>query len=632
MAKQFELKALIMGVDKLSPKLREIQGNLKAWRGKVDNLARGALPMAAGLGAGIGITAKAFADAENAATGLKVAMMGAGGKVAPEFEKITEMATRLGDKLPGTTADFQNMMAELVKQGISARSILGGTGEAAAYLAVQLGKSPKDAAEFAAKLQDATKTTEGDMLGLMDVIQKTSNLGVDDGNMLQGFAKLSSVMDMTRQKGLAGAKALAPLLTMFDQSGLVGESAGNAFRKVVEAGFDKTKINKVNKLLGKRNVKLDFTNGKGEWGGMENMFAQFAKLRGLTTLGRKKVMTELFGEDAETQQALSILMEKGLSGYKEIIGKMDAQASLNERVNAQLGTLSNVWEAATGTFTNALAAIGQAYAPELKSLANAFGDLSGKISDFAKAHPDVIRGAVAAAGALTAFKLAAYGVSVGIRLASMAMAATPIGLIATGIALAAGLIIANWDKVGPFFTRLWSWIKAGAAFAWDIIQKFAGFSPIGMILQNWQPILEFFKNLWGQIKGYLQPVMDAANWVGEKIQGFGALSPAEQLKLYPPPNAQPSGAPTPGASSLFPRLAPQKPGMQPDANPAPMNGWPAAAGISPLLGNRNNVSGAVTVRFENTPPGTRVDTQQSSGSPLQINPDVGYRSAIWGGS
>lgn len=35
---------------------------------------------------------------------------------------------------------------------------------------------------------------------------------------------------------------------------------------------------------------------------------------------------------------------------------------------------------------------------------------------------------------------------------------TPIGMIATAIALAAGLIITNWDVVGPYFKKLWETI------------------------------------------------------------------------------------------------------------------------------------------------------------------------------
>lgn len=78
--------------------------------------------------------------------------------------------------------------------------------------------APTDAAEFAAKLQDATQTTEKDMMSLMDVIQRGYYAGVDR-NMLQGFANISSAMDIIKQKGLDAAKTFSPLLVMADQRG-----------------------------------------------------------------------------------------------------------------------------------------------------------------------------------------------------------------------------------------------------------------------------------------------------------------------------------------------------------------------------------------------------------------------------
>ncbi|HGO7797079.1 TPA: phage tail tape measure protein, partial [Neisseria meningitidis] len=102
----------------------------------------------------------AYAQSETASTDLRAAMMDSSGKVGADYQRIDELATRLGDKLPGTTADFKNLMTMLMRQGISAKAVLGGTGEAAALLAVQLKKTPEEAAEMAAKLQDATRGTE----------------------------------------------------------------------------------------------------------------------------------------------------------------------------------------------------------------------------------------------------------------------------------------------------------------------------------------------------------------------------------------------------------------------------------------------------------------------------------------
>ncbi|ENQ7569272.1 phage tail tape measure protein [Salmonella enterica] len=221
-------------------KLNAIKAKAEKTRELRNSLAgNGAGAMAAGVTTGMTLLApvKAYSESENAANQLAGSMMGPGGKVAPEFEKINRLAVALGDKLPGTTADFQNMMTMLRRQGMSAQVILGGLGESAAYLGVQLQMAPTAAAEFAAKLQDATQTSEKDMMNLMDVIQKGFYAGVDSGNMLQGFSKISSAMDIIHKKGLTGnnktqgkaqvqvvggaAAAAVPFAGMYDSGGII---------------------------------------------------------------------------------------------------------------------------------------------------------------------------------------------------------------------------------------------------------------------------------------------------------------------------------------------------------------------------------------------------------------------------
>ncbi|QOD81894.1 phage tail tape measure protein [Chromobacterium haemolyticum] len=341
----------------------------------------------------------AFAQAEDAATGLKVAMLGAGGELDARFGKINKLATELGDKLPGTTADFQNMMTALVKQGISYDAILGGVGKSAAYLAVMLKKPPEQAAEFVARLQDATGTAEKDMMSLMDTIQRATYLGVNDNNMLQFYTKITPAMDVMKRKGAEAAKEMAPFAVMFDQAGMQGEAAGNALRKVVQLGMDLKKVNKANKDLASKGVKLDFTDGKGEFGGMGNVMLQLDKLKKLTTADQLKALKEIFGDDAETLQVLSIMINKGVDGYNDTVDRMAKQADLQRRVNEQLGTLKNLWDAASGTFTNTLAAFGEAVSPELKDLVNWLGDTSAKMSELIGEHPKLAKAAGLAIGA-----------------------------------------------------------------------------------------------------------------------------------------------------------------------------------------------------------------------------------------
>lgn len=498
---------------------------------------------AAGLASGYALSrplqgmVDAFAPAENAATQLKVAMMDKNGQVAADFQKISDLAGSLGDRLPGSTADFQEMMTMLRRQGLSSQSILGGTGEAAAYLGVQLQKPVAEAAEFAAKMQDATRTTEKDMMGLMDTIQRAFYLGVDDNNMLQGFTKMSPVMGIIKQQGLEAANTLAPLLVMMDQTGMAGESAGNAIRKVFQSGVDSKRFTKANTALSemKAGFDLEFTNGKGEFGGIDNLFAQLDKLKSLTSVQRTSVMKELFGDDSETLQVVNTLMDKGLSGYQEVADKMRNQADLQTRVKEQLGTLANVMDAAQGSWSNAMSEMGNTVAPQLKDFLNGIGNVATGLKEWVKEHP-VLTAAIikTAAGlalllavgggitvmlasilgpfamvryALTLFGIKSLGavtalkglggallwVGKAILFIGRALLMNPIGLAVTAIAVAAFVIYKNWEPLKVFFSGLWAEIKAGFGGGLaGILGLIANFSPAGMFYRAFSAVMSYF--------------------------------------------------------------------------------------------------------------------------------------------
>lgn len=457
--------------------VQQIQERYHRQQEKLQNIRNTSTAVAVGGAVALALPIKEYAQAEDAAMGLKVSMMDATGKVAPEFEKINALAERLGTSLPGSTAEFSGMMAKLVQQGISFKDILGGVGEASANLAVVMKMPFADAAEFAAKMQDATKTSAKDMTALMDVIQKSYYLGVDSTNMLTGFAKLSAGMKTIKQEGLAGAKAMAPLLVMADQAAMSGESAGNAYSKIFKAMMDTQKISKTLKGSG---ISMNFTNGKGEFGGLDNMFKQLEKLKGMSTESRLPILADMFGNDAETIQALNLLIDKGKAGYDETIAKMEKQAALQQRVNAQLSTLTNLWDTAKGTFSSVMASFGEALAPDIKNLVEWITSITEKIGAWAKANPELATVLMRIASVVT---ILAIGIAIlatvllGILgpIAMLRTAFTTLGLsmavnplfIAIGLlAVAAFMIYQNWAPIKEFFVGLWNSIVAGAQSLW----------------------------------------------------------------------------------------------------------------------------------------------------------------------
>lgn len=564
----------------------ERQRKLNAVRAKADKMrdvrnslaGNGAGMMAAGVTTGATLLApiRAYSESENAANQLAGSMMGPGGKVAPEFEKLNTLAIALGDRLPGTTADFQNMMTMLRRQGMSAQVILGGLGESAAYLGVQLQMAPTDAAEFAAKLQDATQTTEKDMMSLMDLIQRGFYAGVDPGNMLQGFSKISSAMSILNKKGIDAAKTFAPLLVMADQASMAGESAGNAYRKIFQAALDAKKIKAVNDDLKGTGIKFNFSDGKGGFGGLENMYVQLSKLSKLTPEKQMAIKKDLFGNDSETLQALDIMIQKGIEGYRETVAKLENQATLRERVEASLNTLGNKWEAAGGSFTNAMASIGETVAPVLKNIADWLGNLASALDGFVKRHPQLtaalfkiaaVFAVVATAAGVLSLALASIlgpmaivrvsaGV-LGIKFASAfglikqviggagqailwlgrLMMANPILAIIGLIAMGAIYIWQNWETLGPKFKAMWDAISSGVSRVWDVIKQ--------TISSKWDEILSDVAALPAKFKAVGGAIIDGIlSGINEKWETL--KSKLASVKSYLP-DWMSGGDKTPGA-------------------------------------------------------------------------------------
>lgn len=479
---------------------------------------------------------QAFGDQESAAMQLRAAVMVADGSVPSELTEISKLVQSLGDRLPGTTADFYEMMTVLKREGITNKAILGGLGEAAAYLGVQLQLPVDQAAKFAAQMQDATRATEGEMMGLMDVIQRTFYLGVDSTQMLAGFSKLSGSLSTLRKTGVDAANTLAPLLVMMNQSGMNdGGSAGNAIRKVIDAGLNAKKLGKTNALLdsGKAGFKLNFVKN-GQFAGLDNAFEQLKKIQSIQDIMvRKSVLRELFGDDAETHQVLGVMMDKGIDGYREVVAKMQAQADLRKRVDEQLGTLKNVLEAAQGAGINVLAAIGSTVAPELKQLVNWLGDVASKTRAWIEANPQlvatlvkvvaVVAGLYAILGAValaiasvvapmlvmrfgfaylsavlgplagTVLRLLASGLGIvakAVLFLGRALLMNPIGLAITAIAVAAYLIYQYWGPIRDFFIGLWDGVTARFAAFWQYLGGSvpAALATVSAAILNWSPL------------------------------------------------------------------------------------------------------------------------------------------------
>jgi len=162
---------------------------------------------------------------------------------------------------------------------------------------------------------------------------------------------------------------------------------------------------------------------------------------------------------------------------------------LATRVGGAVAMMQNV---ATVAMASATALWGQARAAGAAVL----GLVRLGVAATANVARMAVGGIVSFASALSGMAATAIpAVITGFRALGVAVMSNPIGLIIGGIALAAGLIIANWEKIGPFVRALWDGVVGTMGAAWDIVKTLFSWSPLDAIRSGWASVTDFFASL-----------------------------------------------------------------------------------------------------------------------------------------
>ena len=368
--------------------------------------SRGQLFDAMAIGMTAMVPIKAFAEAEDAATQLKVAMMGAGGTVSEDFGKVKAMADELGRTLPGTTAQFQDMARILIQKGLDPKAVLGGAGEATAKLAILTKVSFSESADAISVFQDSMQVADKDMVSAADQMQRLYNVGMKISDIREGFKAMGPALSYVKKTGIDAVKELAPLLAITDAAGMDAGSAGNAYNKIIRGSVDKKKVGKANAELAGTGIKLNFVDAKGNFAGISHMVDELMKIKNLSDQQRKTVIEKIFGSDKEVAEALDAMMKAGNSGIAAMKEKLDKQASLRERIKAQLGTMKNVADATGGSINAFLVNIGEALAPAVMAGLEGVGKIADVLTELTSAFPGATSAIVTGAVALGALKVA----------------------------------------------------------------------------------------------------------------------------------------------------------------------------------------------------------------------------------
>jgi len=500
-----------------------------------------------------------FADLEEAQTRLKTTIMDETGKVGEEFKKLQELAARLGTELPGSTKDMIEMFIALREQGVQTQYILGGVGEAAAKFAVLMKLPFKEAATYVAKFQEAMGVADKDMVKFMDLLQRLKYAaGIEVQDLYYTFRYLGPSLKTLQLQGLEAAREISAVIGVLAASGIEGSTAGTnlamALAKMADAShkLDSKKIKElVGPILSAKGIKLSFFDEKGQFKGIRAMVAELEKLKVLNPQERLIVLSKLFGEEAA--RPLSVLIDKGVEGYDEMLKRIEKQADMQKKINEIMATHKQKWDTLAGTVQNAVAYFGGATAKALQ-LGKVFeflNDVFDKLNDFMTKHEKLTgilgAGIAVAGGALIVVGGGLMLLGAGVKLLGSGIDAMQTGIKAmktfaswtvtarkellrligvqkltlTGLknlARAFGVALVNALRAAivgiralsvALLTNPISWVALAIGTAAFLIYKY------------WEPISGFFKGLWKGIKESLkglEPAWDVFKRAGKLLE------------------------------------------------------------------------------------------------------------------
>nr|WP_180317598.1 phage tail tape measure protein [Delftia acidovorans] len=335
---------------------------------------------------------QAFMTDDQAAAQLRATMAGSNGKPGADYQQVLDLAKSLGTDMPGSTADYIAMMNQLQRQGVSSQDVLGGVARQAANLGAVLNMPAKEAGEFAAQLQQATRASAGDMAALADTVQRTSHLGLDPTGMVKGLDAIGKALPQLGQQGARSGQMFAPLLLMLNDASISGEAAGKSVGNLVKNSMDPAKLGQVNKMLASQGVSLDFKDASGQFGGTEQMMAQLQKLQSLgSDKLRAAALDKLAGGDAQTRKALEALLQQGPGGYQQIASQLKSQADMDGRVAILKDSVSAQYESVKDSYNGLLSDMGSTIESDLKAVLGTLREMTEGMRAWVKEHPQIVQ-------------------------------------------------------------------------------------------------------------------------------------------------------------------------------------------------------------------------------------------------
>lgn len=673
MADKFQLKALITGVDKLSPMLQGVRKNAMGLRKQLNSTGLGNITFMDAIKGGA--IATPFVMGAQAAMAFESAMADVKKVVkfdAPEqFKEMSQDVLALSERLPMSAEGIAAIVAAGGQSNI-ARSELKQFAEDAVKMGIAFDQTAEQSGSMMATWRAAFKMTQDEVVTLADKINLMGTQGAKTGEI---SSIVTAIGPLGEVAGLASGQIAALGATML-ATGVKQDVAATGIKNFMLAMTKGTTATK-EQANAFKSIQLDSKQvaksmQKDAQGTMLNILQ---RVKAVDPSAQAGLLTQLFGGESVAAIApLLTNLDKLKSNFLMVADSQQYGGSMQAEYQARSETTANALQLLKNRVTRLGVEVGSVLLPPFNDFMALVGPLITNVSKLAGEHPGLIKGVLGAAVGFTVLRLAVAAGTGAMTMFNNVTKKSIIGLVIRGIALAAGFLLANWSTVAPFFKavwekieapamRVWGWIKTAFEWSplgqvmanweplkvffaalWDLIRalsvpffdflgKVFDWSPLGMIVKHWSPITAFFKDLWDGVKPYLEPIM---NYFGGGEGGPGVIATAtDKVKNWTDQQrAANAGAGGGDGSFVQAGAAQNAQGLQAQRNQTQGGGLdpksllraPGSLNQQAAANQRTNLDGALVMRFENAPAGLKMESSQTNQPGLQVKSQVGVRS------
>lgn len=395
--------------------------------------------------------------------------------------------------------------------------------ETAAKMSVAFSITADEAGQSMAKMSNVLQMPIDQMSKVGDVINHISNnIAATAPEIVEVNLRAGA---MAKSFGLA-YNEISALAGTFVSLGKTPEIAATAINMMasrlklipVSSGAAREAFDQLNISMAEYTEMVESGRGK------DALMTVLEALKNVTGIKRSQIMKEMFGEQATRH--LNSLVE-GLDSLKSnlnlVANEADYANSMHKEFTTRSATTENNLQLLKNQISVLTTNIGSTLLPTINSVVGIFGKAASSLADFAEKHPTLIKYIGLAVTGMMSFKLATFALGYGftfikggilsvisiftrmrtafsllklgfgglvpiIRSVGAAIASNPIGLIITGIAVGAALIIKYWKPISAFFKRLF------------------------------EPVVEVFKNVWNWVTNLWEKAKDIFSGIKEWIK------------------------------------------------------------------------------------------------------------------